>query len=143
MPAEETDPEFDPEETLIAPLSQMLDSIGRSIVEASTELERAQLENYRNYPADLKQVGITPTFYHMQQVEVELKLALHITGQGESTKTDYGKRSWGGLGAAPVNAEYSETRNFDVNGSSRLTMTFAPSPPPAGLTSADEIGEED
>lgn len=139
---ETSDPEFDPEDTLIAPLSQMLDSVGKSIVEASTQLERAQLENYQNYPDELKKVGITPAFYHMQEVEVELKLALHITGSGETTTTEYGKRSWLGLGAAPVNAEYTETRNFDVNGSSRLTMTFAPAPPPTGLTPADDPEED-
>ena len=134
--ADDTNPEFDPEETLIAPLSQMIASVGDSIVQASTQLEQTQLDHFRNYPEELKQAGVMPAFYHMQAVEVELKLALHITGSGETTKTEYGESGW--IRAAPVNAEYTETRNFDVNGSSRLTMTFAPAPPPPGLTEAED-----
>lgn len=114
-------------EILVSPVSQMIRELGASVAEASVALNANQLQMLLDYPDDLAQAGMIPTVYHMQTVEVELQIALHL-----EQKTDTA-RKWG-LFAAPMNAKYQSALNYSANGSSKLKITFAPGPPPAALT---------
>lgn len=124
----------DPGGILVAPIASMIEQIGASVAEASVQLNTQQLEALEQYPPQLREMGLMPTIFHMQEVEVELKLALHMTpGSGEPVKDDRGilRRGWDFIiGATPVNADYQNGPEFDVSGASSLRMRFAPGPPP-------------
>lgn len=134
----------DPLGFLVAPISAMIEQVGASVASASVELNRQQLAALRDYPPELIEVGLTPTIFHMQSVEVELKLALHLQPAKEA-KDDrgIGRKAWDFIiGATPVNANYQNGQEFDVSGASSLRMHFAPGPPP-GVDDAltDQSGE--
>jgi hypothetical protein len=114
---------------LISPIASMIAAVGESVAEAQTALTAAQLEAMRDLPEELRTLGIVPTLYTMQEVSVELKIALHLE---EKTGAVGGGRK-ARLFAAPMNAKYQNTLAYSVEGSSRLTLTFAPSPPPIAL----------
>lgn len=124
----------DPGGILVAPIASMIEQIGASVAEASVQLNTQQLEALEQYPPQLREMGLMPTIFHMQEVEVELKLALHMSpGSGEPVKDDRGimRRGWDFIiGATPVNADYQNGQEFDVTGASSLRMRFAPGPPP-------------
>lgn len=117
---------------LIAPISSMIEAVGASVAKASIDLNRAQLAALREYPEELRRVGLMPTIFHMQAVEVELKLALHIRETKEPKTDDRGwiERGIDWLLATPVNADYVNGKEFNVEGASSLKMHFAPGPPP-------------
>lgn len=127
---------------LIAPISSMIEAVGASVARASIDLNRAQLAALEDYPEDLRRVGMLPTIFHMQAVEVELKLALHIKQTKEPVPDDRGlvRRGIDWLLATPVNADYVNGKEFNVEGASSLRMHFAPGPPP-GVAEAE--GEQD
>jgi hypothetical protein len=127
------DEEFDPSEVLVTPISSMIESIGTSVAAASLEIHRAQLETIRSYPEELREAGLMPTLFHMQAVEVELKLklALHLNST-PPPRDERGliRRGWDAFWGTPVNAEYTSGRQFEASGASTLRMRFAPGPPP-------------
>ena len=114
---------------LISPIASMIAAVGESVAEAQTALTVAQIEAMRALPEDLRTLGIVPTLYTMQEVSVELKIALHL----EEKTGAVGAARKAQLFAAPMNAKYQNTLSYSVEGSSRLTLTFAPSPPPIAL----------
>lgn len=119
------------EEVLVAPISALIEEMGESVASAAIALNQAQLELARNQPKELLEVGVIPTFYHMQDVQVSLKMALQIEG------AQSGRRGWRLFGA-PINAQYKNSLNFDIEGSSKLKMTFAPGPPPLAVQSGED-----
>lgn len=114
------------EEVLVTPVASMIREVGNSVAEAAKDLNAAQLELTQNYPDELLKAGMIPTIYHMQTVEAELSMVLHI-----EEKTT--QRSKFRIFAAPMNAKYKSALNYEAEGSSRLKMTFAPGPPPIEL----------
>lgn len=113
------------EEILVSPVSSMVREVGVSVAEAAISLSKAQAEMVANRPKELVAAGILPSFYHMQDVEVELKLTIQIEEQSGSS----GKKKWG-LFATPMNARYKNALKYNAEGSSVLKMRFAPGPPP-------------
>lgn len=113
-------------EVLITPVSSMIREIGNSVAEAARDLNAAQLDLVENYPVALRQAGFIPTMYHMQTVEAELQMALHL----EMSETKAGKARFF---SAPMNARYKSAMEYTADGASKLKMTFAPGPLPTGL----------
>ncbi len=116
------------EEILVSPVSSMVREVGISVADASIALSKAQADMIENRPQELVEAGIMPSFYHMQDVDVELKMTLQI----EETKTQAGKKKWG-LFATPMNAKYKSALKYETEGSSSLRIRFAPGPPPLAL----------
>ncbi|UAB78705.1 hypothetical protein INR77_02970 [Erythrobacter sp. SCSIO 43205] len=116
------------EEILVSPVSSMVREVGISVAEASIALSKAQAEMIQNRPKELVEAGIMPSFYHMQDVDVELKMTVQI----EETKQQSGKKKWA-LFATPMNAKYKNALKYETEGSSSLKIRFAPGPPPLAL----------
>ncbi len=115
------------EEILVAPVASMISEVGKAVAEAANALTASQIESFKALPKELIEFGAIPAFFHMQDVEVELKLAVQIERPKES----------GGKGfrlfAAPVSAKTRATTAFAAEGSSALKLRFAPAPPPVAL----------
>lgn len=118
----------DIQEILIAPVASMIGEVGQSVAEAATALNVAQAAAYQNLPKELIDAGIVPSFYHMQDVEVELKMTLQI----EKETSGSGKKSWRLFGS-PLSAKTRAAQKTEATGSSSLKLTFAPGPVPIAL----------
>ena len=116
------------EEILVSPVSSMVREVGISVADAAIALSKAQADMIQNRPKELVEAGIMPSFYHMQDVDVELKMTVQI----EETKKQAGKKKWG-LFATPMNAKYKNALKYETEGSSSLKIRFAPGPPPLAL----------
>ncbi|MEM1274077.1 MAG: hypothetical protein AAGF88_09680 [Pseudomonadota bacterium] len=115
--AEELDPNFFPATTL----STMVRNIGKSVAEASVELAKAQVDAIKDYPKELADVGLTPVIYHMQEVDVELKVVFEVS-------TQKSERERGAVAAFFLGPAVTQTDTFDVSGASTMQMKFAPGP---------------
>lgn len=111
----------------------MIEKMGSSIAQASRSLMEEQLQQINTLPPEMARLGIQPVLYHMQSVEVELKLAINLQVEEieDPSKRDGSvKRFFKGLVGAPINNGYTKGQSFDVHGASSLRMQFAPGPPP-------------
>jgi hypothetical protein len=125
---------------LVSPIGRMIAEVGAGVADAQTRLAQAQIDAMRALPDALKELGYMPSLYEMQEVSVELKLAIHL--EEEEERESGGRRGWR-LFAAPMNAKYQNSLSYSAEGSSRLTMTFAPAPPPIALQPDAETPAED
>jgi hypothetical protein len=81
------------------------------------------------------QAGIAPTFYQFSEATIQLKLSLQIR-EVETTETD-GTRNTGFLFfGSHVNFKTQNTYSYQVDGSSSVTATLRPVPPPSRLVPA-------
>lgn len=119
------------DEVLIAPVASMISEVGRSVAEASQALSAAQAEMIQKWPEALVKAGVMPTFFHMQDVQVELKMTLQI----EEDRTAQSKFRFFGT---PVNAKARVVGRTVSEGTSQLKMTFAPGPVPMAIDPASE-----
>lgn len=126
----------DIQEILIAPVGSMITEVGESVAEAATALNAAQAEAFKNVPKELIDAGIIPSFYHMQDVEVELKLTLQIERKESSSSSD--KRKWRLFGS-PQSAKTQAAQKTMASGSSSLKLTFAPGPPPVAIDPTNPV----
>mgnify|MGYP000044059733 CR=1 FL=1 len=119
--------EVDFEEILIAPLEDIVKKIADAIAYAQTELDRSALELQKNlkqrYP-ELAELGYLVTWYHMPEIDVELKMVMHY--EREEGKF---RPFW-----APFNAKYKTHFSFEAEGTSVIKIKIRPIPPPVSLT---------
>ncbi|UAB88997.1 hypothetical protein I5192_17535 [Ruegeria sp. SCSIO 43209] len=102
-------------------LTEMVADIGRSVAQAAEQLSLDQLNALKNYPQELREMGIPPVFYHMQDVDVELKVVMEMT-----STTEEGKR--GIIGAFLCGPKLTQTDTLDASSASTMRMRFAPGP---------------
>lgn len=137
------------QELLNAPFPEMVQKLAVSISEAQTKLDmnstavaevmsQAEItlpsikdpKKTSKYP--LLAMGFLPTFYQMQEAEIEVKMAITIAKSRDKTVGASAKAGWGPFSAS-VNASYSSKYNFKQEGASTLRVKMAPAPPPAIL----------
>lgn len=111
------------QEILVAPVASMIAEVGGAVAQASVALSQAQVAAYQAVPQPLLDAGVIPSFFHMQAVEVELKLSLQIERKEE------GSAKWRLFGRTENAAALASGRTL-TEGSSRLKLTFAPGPAP-------------
>ena len=127
------DDDFDPNEILVKPIGDMVSMVGLSIAQASRDMMEAQLEAMEDMPERMAKYGMQPTLYHMQSVQVDLQMAIHLSETEEydpKAKDGWLKRFGKMITGAPINNGYTKGETFDVRGASQLRMQFAPGPPP-------------
>jgi len=80
--------------------------------------------------------GFQPKFYQFTDTIIEVKMAISMQRETEFEKSWEGKEtrvSWGGRGlriySAPINATYSNSYSYHVEGSSLIRTKIAPVPP--------------
>lgn len=79
-------------------------------------------------------LGFTPTFYQFVETYIELRLAISMkTEQESSVETSIGAAAWSPFGvvAASVNASYSQKYQYEANGSSEMRTKLVTVPAPA------------
>lgn len=104
-----------------ATLTDMVADIGKSIAQASEQLSMDQLAALKNYPQELRDMGVPPVFYHMQNVDVELKVVMEM-----SSSTEEGKR--GKIATFFFGPKLTQTDTIDATSASTMRMRFAPGP---------------
>jgi len=120
------------EEILVAPLEVIIRKIAASVAEAQRRLDDAALKTQNKLTEEfpeLAEIGYIPTWYHMPEINVELKMVMHY----EQTEETGGSRVlW-----TPFNAKYKSTFAYEAEGTSNLKLKIVSTPPPVALTAGE------
>ena len=117
---------------LVSPLARLVRELAAGVAQAQRELDQAAIDTQKNLARDhpeLEQIGYQVTWYHMPEVEVEMKVAVHY--ESEEQAPSRGAR----VLLAPFNAKYSRSYNYVAEGASKLRFRIVPIPP-AHITEA-------
>lgn len=127
------DPSEYMKDVLAAPLGELISSIGAGVAEAQTALDAASLaqtlqiysQNDEAMIRMLRDVGYQPTFYALQETEVEAQVSMAIAVAG-TTDTGAPKTR---MYATPVNAVSGNRYNMSAAASAKLRFKIVPVPP--------------
>ncbi|MFO0826980.1 MAG: hypothetical protein U0572_02435 [Phycisphaerales bacterium] len=119
---------------LVAPMDGLIRQVCSAVGAAQLALDSAALASQAALAADhptLAAAGYQVTWYHMPEVSVELKLAVHVEDSPPAQATHPGKRPR--LLATPFNAKYQNAFQYKADGSSVLRFRVVPIPPPVSV----------
>ncbi len=110
------------EEVLVSPLSTILSEMGKSIASTQKALDRNSIDTQIELSNDeaLKEYDLEATWYHIPEVDIELKMALSMEYEEERDSKNRIRGYKRVLKAAPLNASYKSLNSYDVEGSSVL-----------------------
>jgi len=108
---------------LVAP-AQMIRQMGMAVAEAQQAMDRASMQSQESMPEDMKKLGYQPSWYHMSEIDVELKLAVHYEERGNKA----------GILISPFNAKYKNLFTYQAEGTSTLKLKIVPVPPPPAFS---------
>jgi hypothetical protein len=110
------------EEILITPLSKLLGEVGRSVAETQRALDRNSIKTQLEIEEDetLKDYDIQATWYHIPEVDLELKISLSVKMEKELDSKNQVRGYKPVLNAAPLNASYNSLYSYNVLGSSSI-----------------------
>jgi len=124
------DPQKVIKDILLDPLEKVLFHAGRGIASAQMELDKNSLATQVliDNDEDLSRLGIRAPWYHFPETNLELRMALSIhefvqKKQGKDIATYK-------IYAAPMNAAYKNSFNYDVAGTSLIRAKIVSIPPP-------------
>lgn len=133
-------------DVLSAPLGDLIANIGRGVADAQQAMDRATLEQLERlytsneeFASRLRDLGYRPTWYHIPSAEAELQVALKLSGTVDYSSGS-GKRALRAF-AAPVDASYRNTYDYDVSAASTIKFTIVPIPEPAQLEARGVVPE--
>lgn len=122
-----------------APLPSIVESLGLSIANAQSALDRNSVETavamanteviINEKPFNLISLGFAPTFYHFTEANVEAKIAFSMTME-RSFSASVGVSANIGIVAASVEASYSQKFSMSASGSSSVAARLVSIPPP-------------
>lgn len=128
-------------DTMAAPLGNLIASIGEGIADAQAALDAGSLAQtlalYDEEDGDLmnkrlREIGYQPTFYTIPETKVKAKISLSMSQSGSSTSTPSNRLSKVKMYATPINASNSNKYNINVNSSVELEFMIKPIPAPEG-----------
>ncbi len=123
-------------EVLINPLSRIISRVGEAVAQAQRSLDensiRTQLELEENREA-LGGYDLQAAWYHLPEVEVEMKMALTMHLEAEKDRKGRIRGYRPVLHGAPLNATYANTYNYDVRGTSKIRARIVSLPPPGEI----------
>jgi hypothetical protein len=119
------------EEVLVSPLSTILAEMGKSIAETQRAMDKNSIATQIELSSDeaLKDYNLEATWYHLPEVDVELKMALSMSYEEEKDSRGRVRGYKRVLKAAPLNASYKSLNSYDVEGSSVLKAKIVSVPP--------------
>lgn len=119
------------EEVLVSPLSTILSEMGKSIAQTQKALDRNSIDTQIELSTDesLKEFDVEATWYHIPEVDIELKMALTMKYEEERDSKNRVRGYKRVLNAAPLNASYNSLNSYDVKGSSVLKARVISVPP--------------
>lgn len=134
-------------DVLSAPLGDLIANVGRGVADAQQAMDRATLEQLERlyasneeFASRLRDLGYRPTWYHIPSAEAELQVALKLSGTVDYSSGSVGKRALKAF-AAPVDASYRNTYDYDVSAASTIKFTIVPIPEPAQLEARGVVPE--
>lgn len=128
-------------DTMAAPLGNLIASIGEGVADAQAALDAGSLAQtlalYDEEDGDimnkrLREIGYQPTFYTIPETKVKAKVSLSMSQSGSST-IESNRLSGVRMYATPINATNSNKYNLDVNASVELDFMIKPVPAPEGV----------
>lgn len=110
------------EEVLVSPLSTILSEMGKSIAQTQKALDRNSIDTQIELSTDeaLQDYNLEATWYHIPEVDIELKIALSMKYEEERDSKNRLRGYKRVLNAAPLNASYNSQNSYAVEGSSVL-----------------------
>ncbi|MEL6841267.1 MAG: hypothetical protein AAFP85_18430 [Pseudomonadota bacterium] len=134
------------QELLNTPFPEMVSKLAIAVAESQTKLDmnstevasymgqqKIQLPDLskpdKQKEYSLVAMGFLPTFYAVQEAEIEVKMAITMAKTKEVGGSASAKAGWGPF-AASVNASYSSRYAYSQEGSSTLRVKLAPADPP-------------
>ena len=138
-------------ELMQARLPDIVQQLGLAIAEAQQAMDRASIqtallmsdpENGAVLGEDgerksLLELGFAPTFYQIQEANVEARVAFSMARSSEvslSVGATVGGAYYFVMFAASVNASYTNKYSFEASGSSAISARISAIPPPSILT---------
>lgn len=108
------------EEILITPLSRFLGEVGRAVAETQLALDRNSIKTQIEIDEvkALSEYDIQAAWYHIPEVDLELKMSLTIKLEEERDSKNRIRSYKPVLNASPLNASYNSLYSYDVQGSS-------------------------
>ena len=124
------------EEVLVSPLSTILGEMGKSIAQTQRALDRNSIDTQIELSSDevLKEYNLEATWYHIPEVDIELKMTLSMSYEQEKDSKGRVRGYKRILNAAPLNASYKSINSYDVEGSSVLKAKIVSVPPSYRVT---------
>jgi len=128
-------------DTMAAPLGNLIASIGEGVAEAQAALDAGSLAQtlalYDDEDGDimnkrLREIGYQPTFYTIPETKVKAKISLAMSQSGNSSQIQSNRLSKVKMYATPINATNTNKYNLNVNASVELDFTIKPIPAPEG-----------
>ncbi|MCB1735346.1 MAG: PASTA domain-containing protein [Gammaproteobacteria bacterium] len=125
-------------DSLSAPLGDLISEVGRGVADAQAAMDSQTIARMKEIVAGgdelmaaLRSIGYQPTWYQIPEATAKLSIALTISGEAQSSVQG---ASGGGIGrlrlnAAPVNADYSNKFNYQVQAASEIQFKIVPVPP--------------
>jgi hypothetical protein len=122
-------------EVFSAPLEGLISALGRDISSAQADLDRNSLKAQEDIDSDpqLAGLGLQAPWHQLPRVDFQLKLALTTAAEAPAVRAGAGAQispSAIRLIAQPLSAAYQNHFNYDVQGSSELSISLVPVPPP-------------
>src|SRR6266496_4590381 len=120
-------------EVFSAPLEGLVAALGRDISSAQAELDRNALRAQEEIDSDpqLAGLGLQAPWHQLPRVDFQVKLALTTAVEAPAQRAGAQIRpSAVRLIAQPLSAAYQNHFNYDVSGSSELSISLVPVPPP-------------
>jgi hypothetical protein len=127
-------------DALSAPLGEFISSIAKGVADAQQAMDMNTIETFRSVYMDdqdtleeLRQLGYQPTWYRIPELTAEIQMALSINATALETgnQPGNGRANKFALLAAPVDASYVNSYNYNIQGSSKVKFTIVPVPPSA------------
>jgi hypothetical protein len=128
-------------DTMAAPLGNLIASIGEGVADAQAALDAGSLAQtlalYDEEDGDimnkrLREIGYQPTFYTIPETKVKAKISLAMSQSGSSSQIQSNRLSKVKMYATPINATNTNKYNLNVNASVELDFTIKPIPAPEG-----------
>lgn len=144
---------------LDARVPDLIESLGKSIAKAQYEMDATGVqigallgetkvslrdESGKEVERSLLELGFTPSFYHFQEAEIEVKMTIALEvaahadlniGGGSGEEDGEGEKTLVPMGS-PVNLDVHGRFGYDQEGSSRVTAKLVSVPSPATFTEA-------
>lgn len=137
-----TDPLSHSDDTLAAPLGDLIAAVGRGVAEAQRSLDAASVETLRalagasSASSDaqektlsmLRRMGHQPTWYRIPELEAELTVSLTVARTAESASAQQGAGPLR-LYLSPVDASYVNRYEYNLQAASVIKFRVVPVPP--------------
>jgi hypothetical protein len=131
----------DVSDALAAPLGDLIAAVGRGMAEAQQSLDLATIETiralYTGSGGDaevLRRFGYQPTWYRIPELHAEITLSLSVHGSAAAAGVAGPADAQGSPGrirlyVVPMDANYTNRYDYDLNAASVIKFKIVPVPP--------------